>query len=158
MCPVDAIEAPRPALSDKVRGHQFKQFFYLLVFLPLIVIGAAGIGYLSGPGVARLHPAVMMVDHWKNSAEQDYDLYPLIEAFTRNGGTLEKAEKQADEIIEDFTAGTMWSGAFIGVILGLRLLVLSRLHGLKVHQANRTKCVACGRCFAVCPAVIKDVD
>lgn len=152
MCPVDAIEAPRPALSDKVRGHQFKQFFYLLVFLPLIVVGAGGIGYLSGSGVAHLHPGVAMVDNWKSTAEEDYDLYPAIEAFTRNGGTLQTAEKQADKIIKDFRMGSLWSGAFIGLILGLRLLVLSRLQGLKVHQTSRTQCVACGRCFAVCPA------
>ncbi|MCK5862281.1 MAG: 4Fe-4S binding protein, partial [Candidatus Hydrogenedentes bacterium] len=89
MCPVDAIEAPRPAISDRLRGYQFKQFLYLLVFLPLIVIGSAGIGYLSGSGVARLHPGVMMVDNWQSVAEEDYDLYPAIEAFVRDGGTME---------------------------------------------------------------------
>ncbi len=156
MCPVDAIEAPRPAMSDRLRGHQFKQFFYLLVFLPLIVIVAGGIGYLSGSGVARLHPCVMMVDNWENAAEEDYDKYPAIEAFSRNGGTMEMAEQQAAVIIDDFRTGTLWSGAFIGLILGLRLLVLSRLQGLKVHQASRSRCVACGRCFAVCPAVKND--
>ncbi len=156
MCSVDAIEAPQPALSDRVRGYQFKQFLYLLVFLPLIVIGASGIGYLAGAGVARLHPGVVMVDNWRDSAEEDFDLYPSIEAFTRHGGNLEIAEVQAREIVDNFRWGTMLSGAFIGLVLGLRLLMLSKIQGLKVHQTSLTRCVACGRCFAVCPAVKKE--
>jgi len=151
MCPVDAIEAPRPALSDKMRGRQFKQFLYLLVFLPLIIIGSAGIGHLAGASVARLHPGVMLVEKWSSVEEVDEDLFPAIEAFKRDGGSLEQAQEAVAVIITSFRKGCMYAGAFIGLILGLRLLVLSKLQGQKVHQASRTKCIACGRCFAVCP-------
>jgi len=151
MCPVDAIEAPRPALSDRVRGRQFRQFVYLLVFLPLIMIGGAGVGHLAGAGVAQLHPAVMLVERWHSVQEQDEDRFPEIEAFKRTGGTAAQAEVQAAAIISRFREGCRYAGLFIGFILGLRLLVLSKLQGHKVHQASPTRCVACGRCFAVCP-------
>ncbi|MDA3924557.1 MAG: 4Fe-4S binding protein [Kiritimatiellae bacterium] len=151
MCPVDAIEAPRPALSDKVRGRQFKQFLYLLVFLPIIILAGAGVGHLAGAGVAQLHPGVMLVEKWQSVEEHDEDLFPSIEAFKRSGGTIEQAKMQAAEIVGRFREGCMYSGVFIGLILGLRLLVLSKLQGRKVHQASRSRCVACGRCFSVCP-------
>ena len=151
MCPVDAIEVPHPALSDKVRGRQFRQFVYLLVFLPLIILAGAGVGYLSGAGVAQLHPGVILVEKWHRVDEQDQDLFPAIEAFIRSGGTVEQAEIQAAVIIKSFRKGCMWSGVFTGIVLGLRLLGLSKLQGLKVHQTNRAKCVACGRCFSACP-------
>ena len=156
MCPVGAIDAPRPTLSDKVRGRQFKQFVYLLVFLPMIIAFGTGTGYLAGPGVARLHPHNIMVENWINTDEKDHDLYPAIEAFKRNGGDLSEAELVADEIVSGFRRDCMWSGAFIGLILGLRLLSLSKLQGRKVHQTNGARCVACGRCFAVCPAEERD--
>ncbi len=152
MCPVDAIEAPRPALSDKVRGRQFRQFVYLLVFLPLIMIGGAGLGHLAGAGVAQLHPAVMLVEKWHSVEEPDEELFPEIEAFKRSGGTIAQAEEQAAVVTGRFREGCRYAGLFIGLILGLRLLVLSKLQGHKVHQASPTRCVACGRCFAVCPA------
>ncbi|MFA7173928.1 MAG: 4Fe-4S binding protein [Kiritimatiellia bacterium] len=151
MCPIDAIDAPRTALSDRVRGRQFRQFLSLLVFLPLIILGGAGVGYLAGAGVAQLHPGVSLVSKWQGATEADEDLFPEIEAFKHVGGTLTQAEAQALEIIDRFQKGCMISGVFIGLILGLRLLVLSKLQGSQVHQANRYRCVACGRCFAVCP-------
>ncbi len=152
VCPVDAVEAPRPALSDKLRGRQFRQFLCLLVLLPLFVIGGGGIGYLSGAGIATLHPGVMLVENWRGTPEEDHDLFPAIESFKRGGGDLEGAERRASEIIARFRRDSLWSGVFIGLVLGLRLLALSRLPGLSLHQASRTRCVACGRCFGVCPA------
>jgi NosR/NirI family transcriptional regulator, nitrous oxide reductase regulator len=152
VCPVDAVEAPRPALSDKVRGRQFRQFLTLLVLLPLFVVGGGGAGYLSGAGIAGLHPGVMLVENWRGTPEADHDLYPAIEDFKRGGGNLESAEQRAAEIIVDFRRHSLLAGALIGLVLGLRLLALSRLPGLSLHQASRTRCVACGRCFGVCPA------
>lgn len=151
VCPMDAIDAPRSALTDRVRGRQFRQFLYLLIFLPLIILGGAGVGYLAGAGVAQLHPGVSLVAKWQGLAEEDEDLFPEIEAFKRVGGTIELAEAQSLEIIDRFQEGCMVSGALIGLILGLRLLVLSKLQGIQVHEANRTRCIACGRCYAVCP-------
>jgi ferredoxin len=109
------------------------------------------VGYLAGAGVAQLHPGVMLVEKWQSLAEQDQDLFPAIEAYKRSGGTLEQAESQSAVIVTRFREGCMYSGIFIGLILGLRLLVLSKLMGHKVHQTSRSRCVACGRCFAACP-------
>ena len=155
VCPVDAIEAPRPAPSDIQRGRQFRQFVYLLILLPFLVAAGAGAGYLAGAGVAKLHPVVTMVDNWRITPEESHDLYPDIEVFKRNGYNLQAAEAQAMSIVERFCKGSMWSGVFIAAVLGLRALALSRLQGLKYHQASRTRCVACGRCYAVCPASVK---
>ena len=152
MCPVGAIEEPRPELSEKMRGRQFRQFLFLLVLLPVIVLGGAGVGYLSGAGVARLHPAVMMVENWKTTPEEDHDLYPSIEAFKRGGGDLGAAEEHAAGLVRNFRRGCLWSGVFVGLILGVRLLLLSRLPSLTYHRTSRSRCVACGRCFGVCPA------
>jgi NosR/NirI family transcriptional regulator, nitrous oxide reductase regulator len=155
MCPVDAIESPRPEPSDRIWGRQFQRFINLLIMLPLLIITGAAAGYFSGGAVAHLHPVVKMVEDWRSVPEKDHDLYPEIEVFKRRGHTLVVAEKQAAVVIKNFRKGCMLSGIFIATVLGFRMLMLSRLARLKVHQAGRTRCVACGRCFGVCPSKAK---
>jgi formate hydrogenlyase subunit 6/NADH:ubiquinone oxidoreductase subunit I len=39
----------------------------------------------------------------------------------------------------------------VGVIMALRLLGMTRLQRRTLHEADRERCIVCGRCFAACP-------
>lgn len=150
-CPVDAIAAPRPELSDAARVRQFRRFVVILALVPVLVAGCAGAGWLSGAFVAKAHPSVALVARLGSAAAADEDLYPEIEAFKRTGKSREWAEARAAETVERFRKGCAGAGLFIGVVIALRLLGLARLQRRSLHQADRLRCVACGRCFAACP-------
>lgn len=150
-CPVDAIAVPRPALGDAARLRQFRHFVLVLVLAPAWVAGCAMTGWLSGAFVARAHPEVIVAERLTQTPAADEDLHPEIEAFARTGQTLAQAEARAAETIARFRTGCAWAGGFIGAVVALRLLGLTRLQRRTLHAAEREQCIACGRCFAACP-------
>ncbi len=150
-CPVDAITVPRAALSDSARARQFKRFIMILALAPVLIAGCAGAGWLAGAFVAKAHPDVALVNRLDSATGADEDLYPEIEAFKRTGQSREWAETRAAGTVGRFRTGCTGAGAFIGLVIALRLLGLTRLQRRSGHEADRLRCVACGRCFAVCP-------
>ncbi len=150
-CPVDAIAVPRAALSDAARVRQFRRFVVMLALVPLLIAGCAGAGWLSGAFVAKAHPDVVLVNRLTAATAADEDLYPEIEAFKRTGQSRAWAEARAADTVERFRKGCAGAGAFIGLVMALRLLGLTRLQRRSLHEADRLRCVACGRCFAACP-------
>ena len=111
----------------------------------------AGAGWLSGAFVAKAHPDVVLASRLDSATAADEDLYPEIEAFKRTGNSRAWAEARAAETVDRFRKGCAGAGVFMGVIIALRLLGLTRLQRQPLHQADRLRCVACGRCFAACP-------
>jgi ferredoxin len=150
-CPVDAIAAPQAPLSDAARARQLKRFVAMLALVPVLVAGCAAAGWLSGAFVAKSHPAVVLVARLDAATAADEDLYPEIAAFKRTGNSREWAEARAAETVARFRKGCVGAGAFIGLVIALRLLGLTRLQRRPLHEADRLRCVACGRCFAACP-------
>ena len=150
-CPVDAIATPRVALNEADRTRQFRRFLGVLALAPVLIAGCSRLGWLSGASVARAHPDVMLVERLARATAADEDLYPEIEAFKRSGQSREQAEARASETVRRFRSGCAGAGLFMGVVIALRLLGLSRLQRRSLHEADRIRCVACGRCFAACP-------
>jgi polyferredoxin len=155
VCPVGAIAAPRETLNDAARAHQFKRFLWVLAIAPVLLASCVGAGWLSGAFVAMAHPAVALTARFVSVPEEDEDLYPELEAFKRTGRSRSWAEERAAETVGRFRKGCAGAGAFMGVVILLRLLGLTQLQRLSVHEADRIRCVACGRCFPACPKNVK---
>ena len=151
VCPVDAIEVPREALSDTARAHQFRRFAMMLFVAPLLIAGCAGTGWLAGAFVAKAHPLVETAEALRIATPETEDLYPHIEAFKKSGISQDALDAEVQAIIGRFRTGSAAAGVFIGLIIALRVLGLSRLRTLSEHEANRFRCIACGRCYPVCP-------
>jgi ferredoxin len=155
VCPVGAVAVPREALNDVARAHQFRRFVAALALAPALVAGCGGAGWLSGAFVAKAHPAVAVADRLAAPAPAEADLHPEIEAFTRTGKDRAWADEQAAVTVGRFRTGCAGAGAFMGLIIALRLLGLTRLQQLALHEADRIRCVACGRCYPACPKNVK---
>jgi len=154
VCPVDAIEAPREALGETARAQQFRRFAAMLMVAPLLIAGCAGTGWLTGTFVARAHPLVGTAEALRIATPETEDLYPQIEAFKKSGVTQEALETEVLAVIGRFRTGSAAAGAFIGLVIALRILGLSRLRTHSEHEANRFRCIACGRCYPACPKQI----
>lgn len=150
-CPVDAIAAPRPSPGDAARRGLFRRFVLMLTLAPLVVAGCAFAGWLAGAEAARAHPSVSLAERLAETPEAEMDLQPEIEAFKRTGRLPEQAGAEAAAVIARFRRGCAWAGAFVGAIMALRLLGMTRLQRRSLHEADRERCIACGRCFAACP-------
>ena len=151
VCPVDAIEAPRDALNETARAHQFRRFIAMLLLTPLLIAGCAGTGWLAGALIAHAHPIVQTAAHLRTATPDTEDLYPQIEAFRKSGATQETLEVEVQVVTGRFRTASAMAGAFIGLIVALRILGLTRLRTRSEHDANRFRCIACGRCYPACP-------
>ncbi|MCL2104295.1 MAG: 4Fe-4S binding protein [Kiritimatiellaeota bacterium] len=151
VCPVDAIEIPREALGETARAQQFRRFTAILLTVPLLIAGCAGTGWLTGAFVAKAHPLVQTEEALLIATPETEDLYPQIEAFKKSGVPQEALEEEVLAVIGRFRVGNAAAGAFIGLVVALRLLGLSRLRTRSEHEANRFRCIACGRCYPACP-------
>ena len=47
--------------------------------------------------------------------------------------------------------GGGWFGAWVGLVVGVKLIHLSVRRRRTDYQPDRTACVSCGRCFWYCP-------
>ena len=151
VCPVGAVAVPHDAPNGATRTRQFKRFLLVLAAAPALLASCAGAGWLSGSFVARAHPDVSLAERLETVSPDKEDLYPELEAFKRTGKSLAWAEARAAETVGRFRAGCAGAGAFMGIAILLRLLGLVQLRRLSVHEADRVRCVACGRCFPACP-------
>ena len=50
-----------------------------------------------------------------------------------------------------FALGGALFGAFIGLVIGGKLLALSVKRRRTDYEADRASCLACGRCYSYCP-------
>ncbi|MDX9868228.1 MAG: 4Fe-4S binding protein [Kiritimatiellia bacterium] len=150
-CPVGAVTVPREAPSGTERKRLFRRFVALAALMPLGLLLCAGTGWLAGARVARAHPAVVVAGHLATVSREEADRYPELEAFRRTGASRGEVQARAAEAVRRFRVGCAGAGVFVGVVMGLRLLGMTRLRRRPLHEADRMRCVACGRCFDACP-------
>ncbi len=74
-----------------------------------------------------------------------------ITAFQRSGQTPAQAYEQASRVELRFIAGSGLLGCFVGLMLGLRLIALSRSQIQTDYRTDRAACISCGRCYDYCP-------
>lgn len=152
VCPVDAVEIPREAPTDAMRTVLFRRFLKLMVIVPLLVVGFSSAGWMKvGPLLAAAHPVVKTRDAMQVSTPTTEALYPAIEAAKKQGKTREELEAQAEKITNKFQTGSAVAGGLFGLIIALRMLGISQLRRRVEHEADRYNCIACGRCYPVCP-------
>lgn len=152
VCPVQAIVIPREQVPERVRVFQFRRFVRLMVLAPVVIAGGVLLGWLTGRVVAAAHPDVIQLAAFEQAARSGSEEGVVdIEAARRNGWNADVVARRAAVTVERFRRGTAWAGGFLGCILALRMLQLTRLRRVTQHEADRIRCVACGRCYPACP-------
>ena len=123
-----------------------------MLLLPvLICLGGFLVSRMSVP-LSRMHVTVRLAE--RVSLEQSGEVTGTIDAsdtFRATGEPIEKLYGEALSIREKFVAGGWLLGAFLGLVIGAKLIRLSVYRSRDDYTANRADCLACGRCFAYCP-------
>jgi polyferredoxin len=151
-CPFGAIEAPNIDKLPENRKRGMLGLLCMLVAAPLIVAGSVWIMVYTAPSMARMHPTVRLAERIKREeAREVSDTTDASQAFRESGRSTEELDTEAAEIRGNVARGGGWAGAFIGLVIALKLIALSTRRTREDYQADRTSCVACGRCFEFCP-------
>jgi NosR/NirI family transcriptional regulator, nitrous oxide reductase regulator len=150
-CPFDAIEGPSPeSPAEPVRAGT-RRLAWLCVLAPVLVAGFALLFARLGPHLARLHADVCLSDHFL--LEEAGAAAPTVEstAFRSSLRRVEELHDAARQKREALRRGGAWAGAYVGLVLAIRLIGASVRPRRSGYEPDRGRCLSCGRCFLYCP-------
>lgn len=161
-CPYGAIREPTPDLPREERLPGRRRLAGLLLLLPVLV----GAGVLLGQGLAfplaRLHPTVQLAEYLREAEQRPPDAVDApadvptgrddaITAFRNTGRPVAEVYVEALGLRQRFRWLGAGLGAWIGLVIGVRLVALARHPRRSDYEPDRATCVSCGRCYWYCP-------
>ena len=155
-CPFDAIEEPVKDIDKIPLPRSLRRFLPYIILLPLwIGIGGYAVSRSSSV-LSRLNKdvnlAVTMIAHpeLKNDPGN-----VNIQTFLSSGKSMETLVKEAKIIQDNFYIGGWILGAFLGLVIGLKLLIEKTYNRKEDYVPHRGDCYSCGRCMDYCPVAKK---
>jgi ferredoxin len=161
-CPVNAIRAPTPDAPSRQLLAGKGSLAATLVLLPVLIVAGGALGGMLGSTMARLHPTVALADRVRlENAGAVEGATDASEAFRATGKSAQSLYAEAGQVESRFTGiirlagvglgGAHLFGAFVGMVVGLKLVGLSVRRRRGDYEPDDASCIACGRCFATCP-------
>jgi len=171
-CPYGAIREPTVEPSPRERAWGRRRLAALLVLAPAWVALGAVLGGGTGPALSRLHPTVRLAEDvrlaesgqatWLSAEESSTGgssqmAGPLknrneaVVAFRKSGRPASELYAEADQLHRDFRVAGTWLGAWVGLVVGVKLISLAVRRRRTEYVTDRAACVSCGRCFWYCP-------
>jgi len=151
-CPYGAIQAPTVPQSPEERVRGRRRLALLLAALPLLVLLGVGLGQGLEVPLSRVDPTVRLADRVlleeTGKVEGTTD---ASDAFRNTGRPAADLYCEAQARTKMFGTAGAWFGAWVGLVIGVRLIYLSVRRRRSDYEPVRANCVACGRCFRSCP-------
>ncbi len=145
-CLIDAINIPdnHPGVT-KLGKSRLKIKFLIL---PIIIAAAGFWGHYLAPYLSKLHPDVKLSGYFENpdkNNELDREIYLATEH------TLEELEIKKNEVMENWTFYASIFGVILGLLLGLKLVLIETGSKTTEYLPSKGRCVHCLRCVEHCP-------
>jgi len=154
-CPYNAI---LPLTTDSVKEENRtsrKRFVTLLLLVPLFTLGGIILTKTFSDDLALVHRDVRLASEIRVEAESGMKATSQgAVTFKESGETLEELYAREEHIKGRFAKGSLWTGAFLGLALGLGLLSTAIRRERDEYIPDHGKCYSCGRCFEYCPVHI----
>jgi ferredoxin len=154
VCPYNAVLPPSPIPNETEKRRGLQQLLLSFLLFPILIIGFGILGYYVAPKLAPLHHTV------KTAAliyAEEQKLVALPGSFSETHAVMLTGEsngeiyQQALQVIQRFRITGIGFGIWCGLVIGLKLVVLS-LHRRRLeYSISPSRCYACGRCFWYCP-------
>ncbi len=177
-CPYGAIREPTIPLPAVDLGRGRRRLAGLLLLLPVLVVAGGLFGHRLAIPLSYLDPTIRLAELVRAeetsktgagpvASEQDNQQgqkpsAPVaasggatdadrLNAFRNTGRSTRDLYADAIRLRERFALAGRWLGAWIGLVVGLKLIHLSIRRRRTDYQPDRANCVSCGRCFWYCP-------
>ncbi|MCX7826300.1 MAG: 4Fe-4S binding protein [Verrucomicrobiae bacterium] len=151
-CPYGAIAEPAAGAGAGPAPKHWMRLAALALVLPLLVAGGAWLGHRLSVPFSRMHFTVSLAE--RIAAEDAGKVRGETEesqAFRQTGKPTEELYSDALRVRGWFATGGWWFGAFVGLVLGAKLISLWRPQRRLIYEPDPARCVACGRCYVYCP-------
>jgi len=151
-CPFGAIQKPTQTWPAKEYQIAKLRLTLFLLLLPILIGAGAWGGYQLRDWLAQAHPQVRLAQRF--ALEEDGQVEGTTDAsdaFRATGRPSAELYAEASQIRGQFAIGGGLLGAFMGFVVGGKLLLLSVKRRRTDYEADRADCLACGRCYSYCP-------
>ena len=156
-CPFGAL---RPPQTDQDQNLDLRsdrrRLGWLLLLLPTLLCGGAWLGRAFSDTASLLHPTVALA----NRFVREGGVSALYSGAPSSGEqlALERARQAPDDLLTQaeairttFKPATTIFGAWVGLVVGLKLILLSVRRKQTDYDPHSGACLTCARCFATCP-------
>jgi polyferredoxin len=164
-CPYGAIQEPAPPLAPEAKPAARRRLAGMLLLAPVLVVAGVGLGLLLAVPLSRLDPQVHLAERVRQEETgQVAGTTDASDAFRGSGRPVSELYRTAIERRERFRVLGGWLGAWAGLVIGVKLVMLSIRRRRTDYQPDRSRCVSCGRCYWYCPGeqvrlgLIRDVS
>src|SRR5581483_6947509 len=154
-CPFGAMREPAPVTVQAAEPEERRMLSRLLLLLPVLTAVGALAGGVLASGAATLNPTVALADRY----EREHGHTTVYAPMTPESLGLKRAAEQPEAVLaaaadfrRKFGLAASFFGAWSGLVVGLKLISLTLRPDRKDFEPDRGACLACGRCFADCPA------
>jgi len=152
VCPYGAIQEPAPAPDAAQRRRARREFVAAIVALPVLVGLGAWLGSRTAVALAAMDPDVRLAERVRLEQTGRVDgTTDASDAFRNTGRPREELYRQAVAAIGAFRFHGAWLGAWVGLVIGVKLVHLGLRRRRDEYRPDRAGCVSCGRCFWYCP-------
>jgi ferredoxin len=135
-----------------------KRLAVLIALLPVFIVLGIFIGMRIGAPLSRVDSTVslahriMLEDAGEIEESEESTLASdASDAFRETGRPSYQLYQEALSIDRKFRIGGGILGAFLGLVLGMKMIQLSVRRSREDYQMNQTTCLSCARCFSSCP-------
>ena len=155
-CPVDAIRPPQSSKMKEERKRGVKRIILFAILLPVLTFTGAVLVGSQSDALSLAHKDVYLYEMLlRQEANPELDEPLEVETFNALGGNMEELKAKVDGIRSDYEFYSYFAGAFIGFVIGFKLLKLSLKRGRKTYEIDMARCTMCGKCFNYCPQNLK---
>jgi NosR/NirI family nitrous oxide reductase transcriptional regulator len=173
-CPYGAIAEPAEYLPSPRASAAWPKWIGLALLAVLLIGGSGWLGNRLAVAMSQVHPTVRLAE--RIAAEEAGKIVEVAEtavpatavastipdtpeetmrlaskAFRQSGRPIPELLEEALRIRHRFVLDGWIFGAFVGLVLGAKLISLAIPQPRNIYEPNRANCVACGRCYSYCP-------
>jgi polyferredoxin len=151
-CPYGAIQRPTVPQPVVERARGKRRLAWLLLAAPVIIALCAWLGTLWSVPLARLHPTFQLAEQVRlENLGRAVETTDASDAFRNTGRPAMELYSEALSLRQQYVRLGGWLGAWVGLVLSVKLIHLSVRRQRADYHPERAKCVSCGRCFRSCP-------
>lgn len=152
-CPYGAIRPPTVLQAAPERGRGRRRLAAMLVLLPVWIGLGVGLGLGLAVPLARMHPQVRLAERIFDEENQLVQgTIDASDAFRNTGRPVDELYAEAVALRQQFRGLGGLLGGWVGLVVGVKLVHLSRRRRRAEYAPDPAFCVSCGRCFRYCPS------
>ncbi len=152
-CPFNAINKATPrTLQIDPTPEDKRRLVIRCALLPTVIVAGLWLGGLSGDSLAKAHHTVALAEriHLEDAGAVT-GATDASNGFRAEGTPPEKLFAEAHALVHRYVLAGRLCGAWVGLIVGLKLIVLAWRPRRPEFETDAVRCVACARCFEHCP-------